>query len=92
VFAGSARVQRGATDVVAAPLLEESIRVSCLSPGEAVRIARELGASAVRMDDAQAPGTLIVRATAVELQGMRSFFESYERGPACESRATQPGT
>lgn len=79
-----------------APILEESILLRCLSPGEAGELVRPLlreRGNLVVVNPSQAPRILTIRATAAQLTNVKAALEKYEGGgsAACSlPRATTP--
>lgn len=87
------RAPVGEAAVPGAPIVEEAIRLRCLSPGEAAELIRpllSLRANRIVYSPAQAPRVLTIRATPAQMQNVRSVLEKYEGAgsPACALRPT----
>jgi len=79
-----------------APMIEEAIQLRCLSAGQAAALIRphlNLRTNTI-VYSAGAPGVLTIRATAAQIQNVKSVLDQYESSPpgspACASTAGQP--
>jgi hypothetical protein len=75
----------------AAPMVEEAFVLRCLSPGEAAELVRpllHLRTNTVVYSPTHAPRVLTIRATAAQIQNVRSVLDQHEGAgaPACASK------
>jgi hypothetical protein len=83
-----------AAQVAGPPMVEETILLECLDPGEAAALIRpilNLRMNTVVHSPADAPRVLTIRATPQQLQRVKSLLDERERpgSPACASRPPQ---
>lgn len=80
-----------AAQVAGAPMVEETILLDCLEPGEAAALIRpilNLRTNTVVHSLSDAPRVLTIRATPAQIQRVKSLLDQHERSgaPACASR------
>jgi hypothetical protein len=88
------RTPTGATAGTAAPMIEETIVLRCLSPEEAAELVRpllSLRSNTLVISPARASRVLTIRATPAQIQNVRSVLDQNEgpESPACATR--RPG-
>ncbi len=76
----------------AVPMVQESILLRCLSPGEAAELIRpllDLRTNTVVYSPAHAPRTLTIRATPTQIRSVRSALEQNDGGESSACAAVQ---